>query len=92
MGMTDAFDVNKANFSRLTSSSPLFISGIKQAIYIKVDEKGSEAAAVTGVEDWGDIGPIPAKPVNFFVNRPFVFIIEEQSTGAVLFMGRINKL
>lgn len=92
MGMTDAFDANKANFSRLTSSSPLFISGIKQAIYIKVDEKGSEAAAVTGVDDWGDIGPIPGNPVNFFVNRPFVFIIEEQSTGAVLFMGRINKL
>ena len=88
MGLTDAFDEAKANFTGL-SDNRLSLGGMQQAIYLNVTENGTEAAAVTGNGDPTSPG---IEPKAFFVNRPFVFLIEEQSTGAVLFMGRINKL
>lgn len=90
MGMKDAFDGYKADFSKM-SSAELFIGLLQQFTYINVDEEGTEAAAVTigGMELTSDG---PSTPVPFYIDRPFVFIIKEKSTGAILFMGKITEL
>jgi serine protease inhibitor len=62
------------------------LSTVAQSVYIKVDEQGTEAAAVTG----GAVG-ITSVPNAFDVNRPFAFAITDQTTGAILFLGAINN-
>lgn len=90
LGVSDIFDEEKADFSRL-SSIPMYLNLLKQATYIKVDEKGTEAAAVSvGTGMVGDSGP--AKTIDFFMNRPFAFLIKEKSTGNILFMGKVTAL
>lgn len=86
MGMEDAFDPAKADLTGINSNGGLFISEVKHKTFIKVDEVGTEAAAVTSV----GIG-ITSVPQTFSVNRPFVFVIREQNSGAILFMGKINN-
>ena len=92
MGMKDAFDADMADFSAM-SSSPLFLGLLGQYTYIKVDEKGTEAAAVTvgGMLDAAAPGP-STDILPFHMNRPFAFIIKEKSTGAILFMGKVTKV
>lgn len=86
MGMEDAFDPNKADLTGINPSGGLFISEVKHKTFVKVDEVGTEAAAVTSV----GIG-ITSVPQTFSVNRPFVFVIREQNSGAILFMGKMNN-
>jgi len=58
--------------------------------YIEVNEKGTEAAAVTAVEvAMTTVGP--STPVYFIVNKPFIFAIRERSTGVILFIGKIEQ-
>lgn len=92
MGMKDAFNADMADFSAM-SSSPLFLGLLDQYTYIKVDEKGTEAAAVTvgGMLDAAAPGP-STDILPFHMNRPFAFIIKEKSTGAILFMGKVTKV
>lgn len=94
LGMRAAFDPNRADFSALSAgcragaSAPggdCHISDVFQNIFIRVDEQGTEAAAVTVVT----IRVTSAPPV-FAVDRPFLFAIRERQTGAVLFLGRIT--
>ncbi|HHV39777.1 MAG: serpin family protein [Bacteroidales bacterium] len=89
MGMDIAFDGSRADFSNI-SDIPLFIDLIKQNARIKVDEKGTEAAAVTiiGVR-YTSIGPAP---VPFYIDRPFILFIKEKSTGTLLFTGLVREL
>lgn len=90
MGMKDAFNGTVADFSKM-SAADLFVGLLQQFTYIKVDEEGTEAAAVTvgGMLD-AAVGPGMSK--SFYVNRPFAFLIREKSTGTILFMGKITKL
>lgn len=90
LGMKDAFDRLKADFSK-TSETPLFVSLLEQTAYVNVNEEGTEAAAVTIAGD-GMAAVGPETPVDFYVNRPFVFFIREKSTGTILFAGRVTKL
>lgn len=86
MGMEIAFDEWSADFSGMADISPqnLFISEVKHKTFIRVDEKGTEAAAVTSV------GMMPTSmPQPMIVNRPFVFIIHERESGTNLFMGKV---
>lgn len=85
LGMGIAFDRYAANFSGI-SNIPTFIGLIKQKTYIDVNEQGTEAAAFTVV---GNVNT--SLPPMFMANRPFLFVIQEESTGAVLFMGKINN-
>lgn len=87
MGMTNAF--GQADLSGI-SDGEINISDIKHITYIKVDEDGTEAAAVTSAFIIGSAAPEPH--VNFFVDRPFAYIIREKSTGMILFMGRVVKM
>jgi serpin B len=85
MGMGIAFS-GAADFSRINSGGGLKISVVKHKSFVEVNEEGTEAAAVTMVEIISDSSMSP--PV-MRVNRPFVFLIRERTSGAVLFMGKI---
>lgn len=90
MGMKDAFDGNKADFSKM-SAAELYVGVLQQFTYINVDEEGTEAAAVTvgGMLDSAVGLPVT---IPFYVDSPFAFMIKEKSTGAILFMGKVTKL
>lgn len=86
MGMPVAF-TPMANFSGI-SDTPVMISDVIHKTYVTVDEEGTEAAAVTAVQF--EYTSIPEYKL-FNVNRPFVFIISEKSTGVILFAGKIGN-
>ena len=90
MGMKDAFDEIRADFSGMADED-LFISLLQQFTYVKVNEEGTEAAAVT-VGGMMDAAPGPSAVIPFYADRPFIFLIKEKSTGTILFMGKITKL
>ena len=91
LGMQKAFS-NLADFSEMAETS-LKISLVKQKTFIDVNEKGTEAAAVTFVGMMAtSVGPAPEpRRVDFFADRPFLFVIRENSTGAILFIGQKVK-
>lgn len=91
MGVDDAF-TDGADFTNL-SSNGLKISEVKQATAFAIDEDGVEAAAATyvGLVETS-LMPSPDIVVDFHVQRPFVFLLSEKSTGCVLFIGKIEKL
>ena len=86
LGMTDAFDDAKANLTGISEEARLVISEVMHKAYIKVDERGTEAAAVTGIT----IGVTSAGPDNSFrADHPFVFAIRDKDTQAILFIGKV---
>lgn len=89
LGMADAFNEEKANFSKMIETDdPLWISQIKQKTFIDVNEKGTEAAAATSVEMETTSAPVN-EPFHMEVNRPFFIAITDDETGTILFMGLI---
>jgi serpin B len=90
LGMGIAFS-GSADFSGI-SNVPLQISEVRQKACIEVNEEGSEAAAVTVISiELTSIGPSEPQKVTFRADRPFLFAIKENSTGTVLFMGKIEN-
>jgi serpin B len=86
MGMPAAFEPGRADFSGMDGEGMLAISDVFHKAFVTVDEKGTEAAAATAVIVFrGGLGP----DVELTVDRPFVFIILDQNTGSVLFVGRV---
>jgi serpin B len=91
MGMTEAFDDGRADFSGMRPVPPaLFISQVRHVAYVDVNEAGTEAAAVTSVE-MGITSAMPTETFLMQVDRPFFFAIEETSTGSILFTGLITE-
>ena len=91
MGMTVAFNpFGAADFSGI-SSRPLYISAVRQRTFVEVGEEGTEAVAVTGMTVPMSSGPepIPPPPFKMIVDRPFLFLIADEQTGTVMFMGVI---
>ncbi len=89
MGMPTAFS-DAANLSKISPpAGKLNVGFVKQNTYVGVDEKGTEAAAVTtiGVE----LTSLPNYP-EFFVNRPFIFVIHEKSSNTILFTGKMVNM
>lgn len=86
MGMESAFGAN-ANFSGFTGNPDLYISEILHKAYVKVDEEGTEAAAATAIVM--NMLSMPEPPIEMDINRPFVFIIQDNLTGSIVFMGRV---
>ena len=84
LGMPSAFDPYAAEFPYFCNY-PIFIALMKQVAKIKLDEEGTEAAAVTIIGSEATSLPREAK---FYANRPFLYIISEQSTGAIFFIGQ----
>lgn len=89
MGMGVAF-TGGADFSKIDPTRGLMISRVIHKTFVEVNEEGTEAAAVTVVEIIETSSP-DTGPVYFYVNRPFVFVIKEKDTGAILFIGRVNN-
>ena len=90
LGMGIAFSPEFANFSDI-SDACLYISDVRQKTSVSIDEKGGEAAAVTLIElsKYSLDSSNPQKIV-FRADRPFMFAIRENSTGVILFMGKIG--
>jgi serine protease inhibitor len=91
LGMPTAFS-DAADFSRITAAVPLKIGFIKHAADFTVDEEGTVAAAATVVGVVETSGPaVPRNAVTFNANRPFLFFLRDDRTGAILFAGRLTN-
>jgi serine protease inhibitor len=90
LGMTDAFDPDRADLSGIAPITPgnrLVVNLVVQEADLAVDEKGTVAAAVTAV----GVGPTsaPVVPVRLALDRPFLLLIRDRTTGTPLFMARV---
>ena len=82
LGMGNAFSPSAADFTRMYTMGGIFISAVKHKTYIKVDEAGTEAAAVTSVEFSRSVSSF-----RMMINRPFIYIIRERTSNSILFIG-----
>ena len=88
MGLKEPF-TDAANFDNMTASNDLKLTKVYHQSFIIVSESGTEATGATGVI--GTVkGPQPA-PAYFNANQPFLFIIKDNKTDAILFMGRLTE-
>lgn len=89
MGMEEPFSGN-ADFSGMSGTKDFFISNVVHKAFVEVNEEGTEAAAATGVVMTRTSIDIES-PVVFRADRPFVFVIKDNFSGSVLFMGRVAE-
>jgi serpin B len=82
MGMPTAF-TGDADLSGMDGTRDLFVTGVFHKAFVDVNEEGTEAAAATGVAVGKGVTPV------FRADHPFVFLITEKDSGAILFMGRV---
>jgi len=84
LGMTDAFNANLADLSRI-SDADIFVNFVKQNTFVDVNEEGTEAAAVTtiGID-------VTSMPMEFIVDKPFIFAIRERLSNTLLFIGKVE--
>jgi len=87
LGMKDAFSA-KADFSGMNGRMDLFISAVVHKAFIEVNEEGTEAAAATAVVMEAGAAPASPPPV-FRADHPFLFLIRDNETGSILFLGRL---
>ncbi|XP_072306680.1 leukocyte elastase inhibitor-like isoform X2 [Eucyclogobius newberryi] len=85
MGMVDAFDVSKSNFSGMSSANDLVLSQVVHKAFVEVNEEGTEAAAATGAVVSNRSALITE---TFIADHPFLFFIRHNSSNSVLFVGR----
>lgn len=93
LGMTNAFDREKADFTAMANppskADRIYIAKVFHKAFVKVDEKGTEAAAATAIVG-AKGGGAPAPPVEVKVDHPFLYFVVDKSSGLVLFMGRVD--
>jgi serine protease inhibitor len=90
MGMKDAFKGRGvADFSGMTGTRDLHISKVVHKAFVAVDEEGTEAAAATAVVLEAESVQAPEPTMVFNADHPFLFVIRDNTTGAILFMGRV---
>ncbi len=88
MGMKDAFNRNRANFSGMDGNPNwLYIAAVIHKTFVEVNEEGTEAAAATEVTTTSLVGGPP--PLLFRADHPFLFLIQDNTTGSILFIGRV---
>jgi serpin B len=85
MGMPLAFAPNQADFSGITTQTPLHLANVVHKALVDVNETGTEAAAATTMIATGEV----TRTVEFKADRPFLFLIRDRVTGCILFMGRV---
>jgi serpin B len=88
LGMPLAFS-EQADFSGMDGQRDLFIGEVFHNAFVAVDEAGTEAAAATAVEM--RVTSAPMSTVQLIIDRPFIFLIQEKTTGTLLFVGRVSK-
>ena len=92
MGMVDAFDQDKADLTGMRETKDIYIGKVLQKTYLKVDEKGTEAAAVTAVEVVTKSLP---RITRMNINRPFLFFLRNNKlplNNEMIFMAKIEEL
>ena len=88
LGMTSAFS-DGANFSGIAVDPPRYISQIIHKAFVEVNERGTEAAAVTAIRVLG-AGMVPiVEPTEFRADHPFIFLLINSNTRTILFIGRL---
>lgn len=87
MGMRDAFST-QADFSGMTGAKDLRVTAVVHKAFVEVNERGTEAAAATGIT-MGPMAAPPSRPVVFRADHPFLFLIRHTESGALLFVGRV---
>jgi serpin B len=90
LGMPVAFKLGKADFSGITGTRELAISAVVHKAFVEVEEKGTEAAAATGVV-FARTAVAQQPPVIFRADHPFFFLIRDNRTGTILFLGRLVR-
>ena len=88
MGLRDPFNPQAADFSGMDGTRGLYISNILHKAFIDVDENGTEAAAATAVV-MKLTSAKPGDPVEMKVDHPFIYLIKDNKTNTILFMGRV---
>jgi serine protease inhibitor len=96
LGVKLAFDRDRADFTGIANPSDpadrLFVNEVFHKAFVKVDEKGTEAAAATAVVVIGASSARPAEqPKEFRADHPFLFAVRDRKTGAFLFLGRVVR-
>ena len=95
LGMPTAFDAGSADFTGIhvpdATEDPIYIADVIHQANIDVDETGTEAAAATavGMDTGGCTGPLQPRRSRFRLDHPFLFVLRDLETGAILFMGRV---
>lgn len=90
MGMRTAF--GDADFSGMDGTRHLYIQEIIHQTYVDVNEEGTEAAAATAVVMWGKgVAPAEGSVPLFRADHPFIFLIQDNTSGNILFMGRVEN-
>ena len=90
LGASSMFSAGKADFSKMTNEG-FFVSKMLQKAKIEVTEEGTKAAAVTAAVMMRAMAPgDEPRSVNFHCDRPFLYVISESNTGAILFMGQFT--
>lgn len=93
LGIIKAFNRDQADLSGIANSENLFIGSVKQLSFLEINEEGTKASAATVVNIVAEEElDTPYRLYPFHVNRPFILLIEENSTGTILFMGKITEL
>lgn len=90
MGMMDAFDPDRADFSGMDGTTDLYIAHVFHKAFVAVDEAGTEAAAASAVV-MNVESALPMEGVMLFVDRPFLFFIRELETETILFAERVVR-
>lgn len=88
LGMKRAFG-SDADFTGMSTAERLSISAVMHKAFVKVDEEGTEAAVATAVVMRATA--MPVEPPSFRADHPFLFLVRDNATGAILFMGRVSE-
>jgi serpin B len=90
LGMTDAFDMDRADFSGMGGDpQDLYLAAVVQKARVEVNEEGTEAAAASAAVI--NVRSVPLPPVVFRADRPFIFLIIDNATQSILFCGRVEN-
>ena len=87
LGMPNAFDAEKADFSGMTGKPDLMIGSVLHQATIEVNEEGTEAAAATAVVM--EVTSMPGEIYTISLDKPFIYVIYETTTNTIVFMGRV---
>jgi serpin B len=90
LGMGIAFDEARADFQAMLPQGPdAYLAKVRQKTFVEVNEQGTEAAAVTAVVV--ATRSAVARPLQLALNRPFLFLIRDETTGSLLFTGMVSQ-
>lgn len=87
LGMSDAFDSQRADFSGISGKKDLYIANVLHKAFIEVNEEGTEATASTMIGM--NTTSMPGEPVSLIIDHPFLFVIYQEGSNAILFMGQV---